>query len=286
MSVLLTKNIANKREIVFFSYGIRVLSFFAVVVFHFNMAVVQLYPGSMTLGKLSYLNQTVGDMAISLFIITSGFSLEMSTRGTFELKKYLAKRFVSIYPAFWICYLIVGGFLFLSSGHLTGDNQHWKFLLSIVGLDGFFLYKMQNYYLVGELYTGYMLITYLIFPFLLLGIRLNASITVLTVILIFTILYINYNDVFQVYINCNPLMRLPEFLFGILFPRYIVSKRRYFHLTGVISFLTFITLVLTMKNIPPQLYMLIFGCCLYSMLAIIIDCFKNIKFLKKNSTSC
>lgn len=231
------------RDPVFFSYMIRLISFFAVVLFHFNVAVTQFYPNSMLIGKLSYANQTVGDMAISLFIITSGFSLEMSTRGHFNIKKYLAKRFISIYPAFWVCYILVGLFLFLNNGHLSGDNEHWKMVLSITGLDGFFLYRMHNYYLVGEWYTGYILLTYLLFPFLLIGIRFNPIITFIVVMLIFVGLYVNYNNLFKVYINCNPLMRLPDFLFGMLFSRFIYPVQKRFTYCGIISCITFIILI-------------------------------------------
>jgi len=271
--------IVVKREKIFFSYAIRLISFFAVVLFHFNMAIVQFYPNSMMLGKLNYLNQTVGDMAISLFIITSGFSLEMSTRGNFDLKKYLAKRIISIYPAFWICYLIVGVLLFLNSGHINGDGEHWKLLLSFIGLDGFFLYKMQNYYLVGEWYTGYMLITYLIFPFLLLGLRFNPAITAIIVLTLFALTYLNYNKLFDVYINCNPLTRLPDFLFGMIFSRYIYSKKSTFYISGLMSLFIIITIQAFTKIIPSQLYMLIFGCCLYCLLAVAFDFLKEVKIL-------
>ena len=267
------------REPIYFSYMIRLVSFFAVVLFHFNMAIVQFFPNSMLLGKLSYLNQSVGDIAISLFIITSGFSLEMSTRGKFSLKKYLAKRAISIYPAFWICYLLVGMFLFLFSGHLTGDGHHSKFILSLIGLDGFFLYRMENYYLVGEWYTGYMLLTYLLFPFLLIGIRLNAAITSIIVLTIFSVLYVNYDSIFKVYINCNPIMRLPDFMFGMLFSKFIYSNKNKFYASGLLSILIISVLVIFLKNIPSQLYMLIFGCSLYSMLAMLFNLFRNIKVL-------
>jgi len=272
------------REQIFFSYGIRLISFFAVVLFHFNMAIVQFHPDSMLLGKLSYLNQTVGDIAISLFIITSGFSLEMSTRGQFELRKYFAKRIISIYPAFWVCYLLVGAFLFLTSGHLTGDNHHWKLLLSITGLDGFFLYKMQNYYLVGEWYTGYMLLTYLLFPFLLIGMRFNMAMTAVSVLAIFAVLYFNYNKFFDVYINCNPLMRLPDFMFGMIYSKYIYSNRKSFYTSGITGALILVCLVTMFQSLPSQVYMLIFGCCIYSVLAVIFDLFKNVTPLTKNTS--
>jgi peptidoglycan/LPS O-acetylase OafA/YrhL len=265
----------SNREPILFSYMIRIVSFVAVVLFHFNMAIVQFHPNSMLLGKLSYAGQTVGDMAISLFIITSGFSLEMSTRGKFEVKKYLSKRIISIYPSFWVCYLLVGLLLFISTGHLNGDGNHSKFILSIIGLDGFFLYKMQNYYLVGEWYTGYMLLTYLLFPLLLIGIRFNPAITVVVVTIIFSILYINYDKIFQVYINCNPLMRLPDFLFGIIFSKYIYKNIKLFYLSGVVGFCILIVLTNFMTNLPSQIYMLIFGCCLYSTLAVLFNTLKS-----------
>jgi len=177
--------------------------------------------------------------------------------------------------------LIVGVFLFLTSGHLTGDSHHWKLLLTIAGLDGFFLYKMQNYYLVGEWYTGYMLLTYLLFPFLLIGMRFNMAMTAIIVFAIFTVLYINYDKFFDVYINCNPLMRLPDFMFGMIYSKYIYNNKKSFYASGIVGALILVCLVTMLQKLPSQVYMLIFGCCIYSVLAMLFNLFKNIKPITK-----
>lgn len=275
----MTKYIEDKpiaRERIFFPDMMRLLSFFAIVLFHFNVNIFQSYPNSMQIGSLSYLGQTMGDIGISIFIIISGLSLSFSASKSFSVTNFFKKRFLAIYPSFWIAYILVGVVYFFVVGHFVGDGKYWKIILSITGLDGFFLYRMQNYYLVGEWYTGYMIITYLFFPLLFLGFRKSALVTWFSVMLIFFIVAMNYNNIFRVYINCNPITRLPDFLFGITYGLLILNnkKRRFLMFLVGIAVLLFIV---NNKNIfMPQLYMFIFGASFFSASAYICEFFKNI----------
>lgn len=263
-------------ERIFFPDLLRALSFLAIVLFHFNVEIFQSYPNSMKIGSLSYLGQTVGDIGISLFIIISGLSLSFGANNSFDIKKFFKKRFLAIFPSFWVAYIVVGVVYFIFYGHFVGDGNYWKIILSITGLDGFFLYRMQNYYLVGEWYTGYMLITYLFFPLLFIGCKKSPVLTWLGVMIVFFIVAINYNEWFRVYINCNPLTRLPDFLFGITYGLFILkNKTRKF-----IMFLVGAALMIVIYNykhiIMPQLYMFVFGASLFSIAAYIGEFVKNI----------
>lgn len=265
-----------KPERIFSPDLIRVLSFLAIVLFHFNMEVFQSYPNSMRIGALSYAGQSMGDVGISMFIIISGLSLSFSAQRSFSVGTFFKKRFLAIYPSLWIAYILVGIVYFLINGHFVGDGNHWKMILSITGLDGFFLYKMQNYYLVGEWYTGYMLITYLAFPLLFLGCKKSPLVTWALVMIIFFLIGINYNSLFKVYINCNPIMRLPDFLFGITYCIFVLNNKQRRFLMFIFGIVIMGVIIPMQEMIMPQLYMFLFGAAFFSIIACVGELVKRV----------
>lgn len=261
----------NKREI--HLDVIRIVACLAVILFHYNVYLLYADPKVARIGEISYLNQTVGDIAISLFIILSGLALTIS-QGTVKTKfsylDYYKRRFLGIFPSFWIAYLIVAA-VFLLVGQSFGDGQLWKLLLSLIGLDGFFLYRMQNYYLVGEWYTGYMLITYLLYPFVKKLFDKTPLYCWLLVLAIFISLNAVYSKLFDVYINCNPIMRLPEILFGITFATYINANRSKEIWLAVVAFFVLLFSSYLYKVLPSQIYMFVIGVSIFSILSLVLS---------------
>lgn len=260
---------------------IRVISFFMIVLFHYNVEIYYNYPGFLKLGELSYFGQTMGDVGISMFIIISGLSLVISTKDNNDYVLFLKKRVLAIFPSFWISYLIVAALMLIIKGSFVGDGHYWKFILSIIGLDGFFLYRMQNYYLVGEWYTGYMIITYLFFPVLYEALKKMPVIAWGVVSAIFFAVGLNYQKLFSVYINCNPLMRLPDFLFGMSYAFFILKDKKNRLYAMLAGMLALAIAVPARESIMPQLYMLIFGVSLFSIAVYLIEFLGSIDWLRK-----
>ncbi|MFQ2756125.1 MULTISPECIES: acyltransferase [unclassified Aeromonas] len=261
----------NKREI--HLDVIRIFACLAVILFHYNVYLLYADPATERIGEISYLNQTVGDIAISLFIILSGLALTISQghgQTDFNYIDFYKRRFLGIFPSFWISYLVVAA-VFLLVGQSFGDGQWWKLLLSLIGLDGFFLYRMQNYYLVGEWYTGYMLITYLLYPFVKIFFDKAPLYCWMLVLVLFISLNAVYNKLFEVYINCNPIMRLPEILFGITFATYINGSRIKEISLAVISLLVVLFSSYLHKVLPPQIYMFVVGVSIFSILSLVLS---------------
>ncbi|WGL99914.1 acyltransferase (plasmid) [Arsenophonus sp. aPb] len=275
-------SIKHKKNRLFYIDFIRVISFLAIVFSHFNYEIFTNYQGDRAISELSYAGYSISDIAISLFIIISGFSLAVSSDDKLNIMRFFKHRILSIYPAFWTAYIIVAIFFFITNSGFVGDGNHWKFILSIIGLDGYFLYKMSNYYLIGEWYTGFMLLTYLFFPILfLLAIKYPKS-TFITLIVIVLSLSVNYNNTFQVPIVCNPIMRLPEFFFGILYGYYF-SKTKKIHrllfIFGVI--IIYIMITFLQDKLSFLFYILFFGCSTFSILVFISQPFDNISLIKE-----
>lgn len=269
----------NKREI--HLDVIRIVACLAVILFHFNVYLLYANSETQRIGEISYLNQTVGDIAISLFIILSGFSLTVSQGHDKTNLKYIdfyKRRFLGIFPSFWIAYVVVA-ITFLLVGQPFGDGQWWKFLLTIIGLDGFFLYRMQSYYLVGEWYTGYMLITYLMYPFLKNFFDKKPLYCWIVILVVFVSLNDVYNEIFDVYINCNPIMRLPEILFGVTFATYINGHRSKEIILATISLLIVLLSSYLHDFLPSQIYMFMIGVSIFSIISLILSFFRFNEFI-------
>jgi peptidoglycan/LPS O-acetylase OafA/YrhL len=71
-----------------------------------------------------------------------------------------------------------------------------------------------------------MIITYLFFPVLYEAIKKTPVMAWGVVSAIFFAVGLNYQKLFSVYINCNPLMRLPEFLFGMSYAYFILKNKK------------------------------------------------------------
>lgn len=252
---------------------IRLLATMMVFLVHFNVKIQASYPLGKILGSTIFLNQYLGDVGVTLFIILSGASLMITKSEHFSAVSFYKKRFLSIYPPFWISYIAIA-MLFILLGTTWGDGQYWKVVLSIIGLDGFFLLKMSSYYLVGEWFTGFIILVYLFFPLLRRGV-INAPIITGVSLLILHILMIEfYPNSFWIPIRCNPIMRLSEFAFGMFFMNYLCkrSDSKWIYITAIV------TLILCLNYKPPihsQTFALISGVSLFLSLAYLM---KNLHF--------
>ncbi|EMN1226873.1 DUF1624 domain-containing protein [Enterobacter roggenkampii] len=84
-------NVTSSNMRLFAPDFIRVISFFMIVLFHYNVEIYYNYPGFLKLGELSYFGQTMGDVGISMFIIISGLSLVISTKDNNDYVLFLKK---------------------------------------------------------------------------------------------------------------------------------------------------------------------------------------------------
>ncbi len=72
---------------------------------------------------------------------------------------------MAIYPLFWVTYILLAVpiALLLPAKYFSGKNPVSLFL-TVIGLDGFLVYKIPNYYLIGEWFLGCIIILYVFFP--------------------------------------------------------------------------------------------------------------------------
>jgi len=229
---------------------IRSISTIMIIVFHFIIQerVIYFWPTGA--------NFSLGELGVALFFILSGASLMNAYRNDFNIKKYFKKRFLAIYPMFWIAYSCAFLYDFYMGKGINESISFVKILLSVIGMDGYLMYKIPVFYLLGEWFLGAIIIFYILFPFLLYLIKKSWLIT--SIVVMFIYLYLCFNYTFEIFPDRNTLINLPLFLFGMLFSKnIIVSKDRIKQLDFkliLVSLLIFMVYFLFSKNlkIPHQ----------------------------------
>ena len=227
---------------VFYMDFIRALSMLLIVLYHFNVEAI-LRVQSFSCTPILYLNArgvNGGTLGVSLFFILSGAAQMLSSRRKQSLPAYYKKRFLSIYPAYWLVWA-AGTVLTLAlmPSHYEGIPL-WTVFLSLLGLDGYFYEQIPNFYMTGEWFIGCILLLYLLFPWLKKAVEKAPLATAAGALLVWGILAAL--DPFAVQADHVFLMRIPEFLFGMYLTRWLERPGLRAGLLGAGVFLLFFLL--------------------------------------------
>ncbi|MBR3223447.1 MAG: acyltransferase [Kiritimatiellae bacterium] len=181
----------------------------------------------------------LGRFGVSLFIILSGASLALGSlkSGYFT---FLRKRAASILPFYWVAYVVVGAFLFMIFGRICMRGDIPKILMTVFALDGYIPIK-GRYYLIGEWFTGFILIMYLLAPVVHWSILRTRGL-ILPLYFVISVLAVNYTPVlsqsvviWHSHANFNVLSRILEFALGIFFTLYVLRRRKLHALLAAIG---------------------------------------------------
>ena len=206
----------NKERIFYLDF-IRAVATILILMTHFNA--VFLYAGmpEKVFITSSIANLYIGDFGVSLFFIISGASLMYVYDEQCSLKKFYKRRFLSIYPMFWIAYLIAFLYQFYQMQGINQNIPKINILYTVFGFDGYFSAYIPTFYILGEWFLGCIILMYFIFPLMRFGLKKNVAVTVgLTVLFYFIFMFCNipFNKTEIIFV------RLPEILFGMLFIKY------------------------------------------------------------------
>ncbi len=212
---------------------IRVFSCICVTVVHFNAQVSGwgeggfVYPNSICqnffLGGRVYL----GGIGVSLFFILSGATL-MYTYQPGKVLTFYKKRFLNIYPMFWIAFFCATAWDFMKNKGMPAEDLS-LLIYSFLGLDGY-LGTMGmiglSFYKVGEWFLGCIIMLYLVFPVIRWCYEKSPVITGAAAVAVYAA-YIHLADRFQypVY-NHIFFFRIPEMLLGMTFVKYRLYERK------------------------------------------------------------
>lgn len=200
---------------------IRVCSIFGIVFYHFSCHSACKYPLF-----LSYANGGFGVTFVAVFFMLSGACLYKNYGNCqrISLKSFYFKRWKStllpFYAVFLYCLLekaLINGRLFY-----IPEARPASLLLSLFGLDGYFLYKIPNYYCVGEWFLGAIVLIYAAYPVLQWFFnKSRGSILILFLILFSVILK---TDFFEIDFTRNLITCLFSFTLGM----WLIKNIRWF----------------------------------------------------------
>ena len=193
---------------------IRILATFFILVFHWNIYAYHYGIDAEPVFNLPFATGTVAVPAVSLFFILSGASLMLSTRENFSLKKYFLRRFLSIYPLYWLSYAVVFFHVYVLR-HVPMDKPLITLPLSFLAMDGLLADTFNTWYLIGEWFVGCIVLLYLIFPLLRLAVKKAPGLSLAGGLVL--ALLLTRVPAFPIDATHFPLTRVPEMLFGMVY---------------------------------------------------------------------
>lgn len=169
-----------------------------------------------------FANGSYGDLFVTVFFILSGAMLYFNNDKKVSKRLFFWKRFKSIFPMFYLVFFLAFFYklVFYKTIYYNGLVQLWTIILTVFGVDGYFLYIVPNFYILGEWFLGAIIILYLIYPFLLWVIKNKFTMFVLLISVFF--IPIMFNDFFKIDEFRNLFSCIFSFVVGIFF---IQNKR-------------------------------------------------------------
>lgn len=217
----LKTGISGENRRVFYMDFIRALAMLLIVTYHFNieaMSRVQDFSCRPVL-FLNYHQVNGGTLGVSLFFILSGAALMLSARKEQTMARYLKKRFLAIFPSYWLVWLAgTLATLLLMRSHYEGIPL-WTLLLTAIGMDGYLYELVPNFYLTGEWFIGCILLLYLLFPWLKKAVDKAPAFTAAVALAVWAFLLVFRPFALQT--DHVFLMRVPEFMLGMYLIRYM-----------------------------------------------------------------
>jgi peptidoglycan/LPS O-acetylase OafA/YrhL len=253
-----------KKERIFYIDFIRALSVIIIVVYHFNCSLLSHSIKALYLLPKFSEGNDLGTIGVSLFFIISGFALMYTYNDKFSIKDFFRKRFFTLFPLFWLAYGIAFLYFFYINCSINRGASKISFLLTIFGMDGYFFYKINDFYILGEWFLGCIILLYLCFPILrLLLLKYPKRLFIFIILLYF---FVVHKYIFRMEIDRNILTRLPEFVFGMYFAQYI-KKLNIFGFIGSIA--VFIVFLFVNLNINYMYKITVVGISLFMILTFI-----------------
>lgn len=199
---------------------VRFLAAFGVFLYHFSCATRSEW---FRQRFVNYANGIWGGTFVGLFLMLSGALLYRRYGDSIDVASFYRKRCRAIYPEFWLAFLAVYAKNAIEYRTPFFRGNPLLLILSFLGLDGYFLYRIPNYYLIGEWFLGAIVLLYLLFPLLRLAFRRAPAL--LTAALLLGCLVIDRTNFFRIGVDRNLIFCAFEFVLGMLLMKYAGQLR-------------------------------------------------------------
>ncbi len=261
----------------------RAISALAIVLFHYSYAFVQYDVGGEHVDFMMHANGTWGALFVSLFFILSGSSLfynwkdrMTSFTGKGGVLDFYKKRFLSIFPMFYIGWIICYIMTVISfNGLRNWGGPYRRLFMTLFGVDGYFLYKGLNYYLIGEWFLGAIIMLYVLYPLLQWCMKNIPVIATIIILLLFALnisrqhlsFMSGYNAWVQISDNINIITCLLSFWTGMLLSRF--DRRIIKAYTAVPAFICALVIMLLPLPVSTLILSPFLAVCFYFVLSFI-----------------
>lgn len=209
------------RKRIFYLDVVRSVAITMVIVIHYNLNMVIQGLSPADTESFSEIFNGHGVIVQSLFVALSGAALMLvygKRDGNIHWGEYAKKRFLSIYPLFWVTYLTLYIIRTVQKGHLMfSDLPVSRYIYTITAFDGWLQPIVKTPYMIGEWFLGFIIILYCFFPLLLSLYRRSPAIMMGFAFLVACIPVLYAPAQLGMSLYTSPLARLFEFAFGMLF---------------------------------------------------------------------
>ncbi|MFN2925942.1 acyltransferase family protein [Lachnospiraceae bacterium YH-ros2228] len=169
----------------------RTICALGIIFYHFFRASASQYPLFTT-----YANGTWGEVNVTIFFMLSGYLLYYNHSSVNKLSAFYKKRWISIFPAFYIAYIFLYIERIFQTGRIFWSGPTWKLLFSVIGIDGFIFYRQpDDYYLIGDWFLGAIIILYALYPLIISILNKNAVLSTFVVLILYFILLLNQHNI-------------------------------------------------------------------------------------------
>lgn len=200
-----------KKQKIFYLDFIRVLSMFMIVTYHFYAHFAE---NNITGTVVPFASGKWGIIGVALFFMISGASLMYNYGEQIDIKKYFVKRFLGIFPMFWLAYATLFIYLFYQSKGVPTAAPLYRLIFSVCGMDGYLSCYIETVYLIGEWFLGCIILIYILFPFLRVAVKKYPRITFIIVTVLNFALLLFYRQG-RMSISKNIIVCAYSFLLGM-----------------------------------------------------------------------
>lgn len=134
-----------------------------IICCHFSVCYMQYEIGGFHNFLYKWWNVDFGQLATVGFFVISGWMLGNAGEGGIV---YLKKRAARIFPIFYVCYLICFPYQAYMHGSILYNGSPLRFIWTLLGIDYYVGGSFPTYAIVGEWFTGAIIILYLLYPLL------------------------------------------------------------------------------------------------------------------------
>ena len=175
---------------------IRAVSTVAIVLFHYSYTFYEFNISASGPEFLVFSNGDYGEVFVAVFFMLSGGVLlfnypvlyDSDKRSTLKnVADYYVNRWLAIFPMFYLGWFVMYILQSVHYGTWLWGGSAKNFILSFIGMDGYFLHWGSNYYSIGEWFIGGIIFMYLLYPELLFLWNHARAIVTLFISLTFTL---------------------------------------------------------------------------------------------------